>query len=137
MTVSPAQNFSKPPPVPDFADEISTSGFSPLNCSATAVVSGPTVLEPSMRSEPDRPVGTSRRPSVVLSSSPQAATPSASSAAVARECKELAWVHFECDSLSVDGLRRWSELACVPIGEDVPRGGTGLVTPLFPPVKKV
>ena len=34
MSVSPAQNFSKPPPVPEVPTEIWTSGFCPWNCSA-------------------------------------------------------------------------------------------------------
>ena len=49
MSVSPAQNFSKPPPVPEVPTVTLTSGFSAWNCSATASVSGATVLEPSMR----------------------------------------------------------------------------------------
>ena len=36
MSVSPAQNFSKPPPVPDVPTVICTSGFSSLNSSAAA-----------------------------------------------------------------------------------------------------
>ena len=47
MSVSPAQNFSKPPPVPEVPTATRTSGLSALNCSAIASVSAPTVLEPS------------------------------------------------------------------------------------------
>ena len=47
MSISPAQNFSKPPPVPDSPTVILTSGFSCWNCSAAAWASGKTVLEPS------------------------------------------------------------------------------------------
>jgi hypothetical protein len=36
MSVSPAQNFSKPPPVPEMPTEILTSGFSSLKSSAAA-----------------------------------------------------------------------------------------------------
>ncbi len=48
MSVSPAQNFSKPPPVPDSPTVIFTSGFSPWKSSAAAWANGPTVLEPSI-----------------------------------------------------------------------------------------
>ena len=48
MSVSPAQNFSKPPPVPDSPTVILTPGFSPWKASAAAWVSGKTVLEPSI-----------------------------------------------------------------------------------------
>ena len=54
MSVSPAQNFSKPPPVPEMPTVILTSGFSSRNSSAAASVSGPTVLEPSTLIEPER-----------------------------------------------------------------------------------
>jgi hypothetical protein len=65
--------------VPDSPTEISTSGFAALNSSATAWVSGPTVLEPSIRRDPETPVGASDEPpDAVLSSPPQAATRSAS-----------------------------------------------------------
>ena len=40
MSVSPAQNFSKPPPVPDWPTEIFTSGFSSLKSSAAAWANG-------------------------------------------------------------------------------------------------
>jgi hypothetical protein len=40
MSVSPAQNFSKPPPVPDWPTEIFTSGFSSLKSSAAAWPNG-------------------------------------------------------------------------------------------------
>ena len=54
MSVSPAQNFSKPPPVPDVPTVIWTSGFSSLKSSAAACVNGATVEEPSMAILPDR-----------------------------------------------------------------------------------
>ena len=53
MSVSPAQNFSKPPPVPDVPTVICTSGFSSLNSSAAACVNGATVEEPSMAILPE------------------------------------------------------------------------------------
>jgi hypothetical protein len=53
-SVSPAQNFSNPPPVPEVPTVTLTPGFSPWNVSAAASVSGPTVLEPSVRIEPER-----------------------------------------------------------------------------------
>jgi hypothetical protein len=40
MSVSPAQNFSKPPPVPDWPTLILTSGLSSLNSSAAAWANG-------------------------------------------------------------------------------------------------
>ena len=53
MSVSPAQNFSKPPPVPEVPTVTLTSGFSAWNSSAIRSVSGATVLEPSMRIVPE------------------------------------------------------------------------------------
>src|SRR5215204_2300174 len=77
MSVSPTQNFSNPPPVPAWPTLISTSGFSPLNCSATAWVSGPTVLDPLILIEPERSLAPPLL--AVLSSSelPHPATPRA------------------------------------------------------------
>ena len=54
MSVSPAQNFSKPPPVPDSPTVIFTSGLSSLNSSPAASANGKTVEEPSIRIVPDR-----------------------------------------------------------------------------------
>ena len=54
MSVSPAQNFSKPPPVPEMPTVILTSGLSSRNSSAAASLSGPTVLDPSILIEPER-----------------------------------------------------------------------------------
>ena len=48
MSVSPAQNFSKPPPVPDSPTVTLTPGFSPWKPSAAAWANGKTVLEPSI-----------------------------------------------------------------------------------------
>ena len=53
MSVSPAQNFSKPPPVPAVPTVIFTSGFSAWNASWAAWAKGATVLEPSMAMEPE------------------------------------------------------------------------------------
>ena len=53
MSVSPAQNFVKPPPVPDSLTLMSTPGLAALNSSATASEIGKTVLEPSMTIVPD------------------------------------------------------------------------------------
>ncbi len=85
MSVSPAQNFSKPPPVPEVPTVICTSGFSSLNSSAAACANGATVEEPSMAILPDRsPPPPPPLPEAELSSSPpQAATPSASTSASA------------------------------------------------------
>ena len=55
MSVSPAQNFLKPPPVPDWPTVTlmpAPSGVA-VNSSPAAAVSGPTVEEPSTRTSPD------------------------------------------------------------------------------------
>src|SRR5215210_3626154 len=77
MSVSPAQNFSKPPPVPEDPTEILTSGLSSLNSSAAACANGKTVEEPSMEMLPFRPESADDPlpPLEDLSSPPQAATP--------------------------------------------------------------
>src|SRR5215211_92714 len=76
MSVSPAQNFSKPPPVPEIPTVTFTFGFCPWNASAAAWVNGPTVLEPSILIVPLRLPPPPPPP--VLSSPPHAATPRAS-----------------------------------------------------------
>jgi hypothetical protein len=79
MSVSPAQNFSKPPPVPDWATVMRTPGFSPWKASWAAWANGPTVLDPSMRMVPERsPPPLLPLPPFSSSSLPQAAAPSAS-----------------------------------------------------------
>ena len=55
MSVSPRQNFSNPPPVPDVATVTLMFGDSVLNFSAAAEVSGATVDEPSTRTLPLAP----------------------------------------------------------------------------------
>src|SRR4051812_4196743 len=79
IAVSPTQNFSNPPPVPAWPTLTSTSEFDSLNFSATAWVSGPTVLEPSTRIEPDRAPALDPPLAVAPSSlePPHAATPMA------------------------------------------------------------
>src|SRR5687768_6808466 len=47
MSVSPPQNFLKPPPVPEIPTVTLLPGFAFWNSSATASVIGNTVLEPS------------------------------------------------------------------------------------------
>src|SRR5687768_12984306 len=84
-SVSPAQNFSKPPPVPEVPTVTLTSGFSPWNCSAIASVRGATVLDPSMRIVPD----TASPPLSLSSSSPHAATPRASTLEAPRTSHHL------------------------------------------------
>ncbi len=69
MSVSPAQNFLKPPPVPEMPTVTRTPRFSIWNSSATASVTGKTVLEPSIRTMPDKAASFSIR----LSPLPQAA----------------------------------------------------------------
>ena len=66
MSVSPAQNFSKPPPVPAAPTVMLTSGFSSANSSAAASANGCTVLEPSMAMLPDRPLGFAAAAAVVV-----------------------------------------------------------------------
>ena len=53
MAVSPLQNFWKPPPVPEMPTVTLTFVCALLNSSATASVIGKTVLEPSIRTEPE------------------------------------------------------------------------------------
>src|SRR5690606_33014669 len=52
MSVSPLQNFSKPPPVPDVATVTLTLGCCSAKSSAAAVDRGATVLEPSILTDP-------------------------------------------------------------------------------------
>ena len=61
MSVSPLQNSSKPPPVPDVPTVMFTPEFSPLKASAAAEVRGPTVEEPSIVMSPERSDGRRRR----------------------------------------------------------------------------
>ena len=51
-SVSPAQNFSKPPPVPDWPTVTWTLGCSSLKSSPAASAKGKTVEEPSIRIVP-------------------------------------------------------------------------------------
>ena len=46
-SISPRQNRSKPPPVPEMPTVMRTFGLLARNISAAAVVHGPSVLEPS------------------------------------------------------------------------------------------
>src|SRR5215218_10835627 len=94
MSVSPAQNFSNPPPVPEVPTVTLTSGFSALNSSAIASVSGPTVLEPSTRMSPDKLSGVLPEPPLSLSSSPHAATPTARTPEAARTSHHLLDIHY-------------------------------------------
>src|SRR5215213_4875076 len=79
MSVSPLQNFSKPPPVPDVPTVIFTFGFSPWNASWAACANGATVLEPSILIAPERspPVLALALPPLSSSSPPHAVAPSA------------------------------------------------------------
>src|SRR6266540_1678841 len=54
MSVSPPQNFSKPPPVPEVPTVTWTPEFCCWNMSAADSLSGATVLEPSMLMAPIR-----------------------------------------------------------------------------------
>ena len=51
-SVSPLQNFSKPPPVPEMLTETRTPGLTSMNNSAATSEAGPTVEEPSITIEP-------------------------------------------------------------------------------------
>src|SRR5215213_10572712 len=89
ISVSPAQNFSKPPPVPEVPTVTLASGFSALNSSAIASVSGPTVLDPSTRMSPERLPEEVPSPSPLSSLLPQAATPIARTPEAARTSHHL------------------------------------------------
>ena len=52
--VSPLENFLNPPPVPETPTVTRTLGSTALNSSATASVTGYTVLEPSILISPDK-----------------------------------------------------------------------------------
>ncbi len=73
MSASPAQNFRKPPVVPEIATLTLTPRWSAWNSSATASVIGYTVLDPSTTTDPSRPAS---RPSK-RDASPQLHNPSA------------------------------------------------------------
>ena len=75
MSVSPAQNFSNPPPVPEVPTVIFTFGFWPWNASWAACANGATVLDPSILIVPESPVLALALP--LSSSPPQAVAPSA------------------------------------------------------------
>ncbi len=55
MSVSPMQNFSNPPPVPEVPTETLTALFSCENSSPAAEVMGSTVEEPSVTTSPLAP----------------------------------------------------------------------------------
>ncbi len=89
MSVSPVQNFSKPPPVPEVPTVTLTPGCSSLKSSAAAVVSGATVLEPSTLTLPDSslelpPLPLSAAASVLLSPPQAVRTSAPATMAVAR-----------------------------------------------------
>src|SRR5215207_2756291 len=86
MSVSPAQNFSNPPPVPEVPTVTRTPEFCSWNSSAAASLSGATVLEPSMLIVPDSWDPPSADPPSLLPP-PQAAAniPMASSSAPQRQ----------------------------------------------------
>ena len=54
ILVSPLENFLNPPPVPETPTVTRTLGSTALNSSATASVTGYTVLEPSILISPDK-----------------------------------------------------------------------------------
>ncbi len=83
MSVSPAQNFSNPPPVPEVPTVTLASGCSPMNSSAAAEDSGSTVLDPSITTGPEMD---SPSPPPVLSLPPHAArvNPAATATAATR-----------------------------------------------------
>src|SRR4029078_6751451 len=79
MSVSPAQNFSKPPPVPEGAPVLFAFVFSPWKASWAACANGATVLDPSILIVPERspPVLAFALPLMLSSSPPHAVAPSA------------------------------------------------------------
>ena len=84
MSVSPLQNFWKPPPVPETPTVTRTSGATARNSSATASVTGKTVLEPSIATEPERsPVSDESSLLVVVCVVPEGASSSSSPHAAA------------------------------------------------------
>ena len=76
MSVSPLQNSSKPPPVPDVPTVMFTPEFSPWKASAAAEVRGPTVEEPSIVMSPERSDPAGAVPAAESSSPPQPAATS-------------------------------------------------------------
>ena len=76
MSISPAANFLKPPPVPEKPITARTSGCSLRNSSATASVIGYTVLEPSARTVPAAEVADVVAPTAVGSEQPAIASKS-------------------------------------------------------------
>ncbi len=77
MSISPTQNFSKPPEVPASPTLILTFGLSSLNSSAAAWANGNTVLDPSTLMVPDRsllppPSSSPPHAAIPMASRPQA-----------------------------------------------------------------
>ena len=66
MSVSPLQNFLNPPPVPEIPTEPFTFGCASAYSDAAALVSGPTVDEPSTRTHRSAPSYRCRIRSVVV-----------------------------------------------------------------------
>ena len=79
MSVSPLQNFWKPPPVPDVATVTVTFGYCPWKLSAASVASGATVLDPSMTIAPLSDVS----PPAAVEASPPREPPQAANSAPA------------------------------------------------------
>ncbi len=86
MSVSPLQNFWKPPPVPEVPTVTRTLGFSSWKNSAAASLRGATVLDPSILMVPLRLPGVSPVVLPVPSSPPQAV---AARARVATQARSL------------------------------------------------
>ncbi len=85
ISVSPAQNFLKPPPVPDTPTVTRTSGLAAMNSSAIASEMGKTVLDPSTLTSPLR----SDEPPVAAVVSPAAGLPSVSAVVVVPQAVTL------------------------------------------------
>ena len=62
MSVSPLQNFWKPPPVPETPTVTWVPRLAIMNSSAIAWLIGNTVLDPSIATEPERPPSPSSPP---------------------------------------------------------------------------
>ena len=74
MSVSPPQNRSKPPPVPEMPTVTLTPECSLLEALAAACDQGPTVVEPSTSIGPERPPPLPARPRGRVPAAPSAGT---------------------------------------------------------------
>ena len=109
MSVSPAQNFSKPPLVPAAPTVMSTSGFCSLKSSAAASLKGCTVLEPSILMLPESPLGVSPPPpeELLLLESSLPCCDCEREHTAGAQCEQLSRVHCFSFGDSFLGGRSW------------------------------